>query len=84
MDPAGSELARVIARVGEIADEHLNVFHIETTVNNYIFSPEMGFLTKNEDDFTAFDRMKYEAMRFAMNKMPRQAKRAVQSRRALR
>ncbi|HYN24404.1 MAG TPA: lactate racemase domain-containing protein [Pyrinomonadaceae bacterium] len=77
MDPAGSELARVIGRVGEIADEHLNVFHIETTVNNYIFGPDMGFLTKNEDDFSAFDRMKYEAMRFAMNKMPRPAKRTM-------
>jgi lactate racemase len=77
MDPAGSELGRVISRVGQIADEHLNVFHIETTVNNYIFGADMGFLTKNEDDFSAFDRMKYEAMRFGMGKLPRQAKRSM-------
>ena len=46
MDPAGSELGRVISRVGQIADEHLNVFHIETTVNNYMFGADMGFLNE--------------------------------------
>jgi len=35
----------------------------------------MDFLLKNEDDFTAVDRMKYEAMRFAMGKLPRAARR---------
>jgi hypothetical protein len=31
----------------------------------------MDFLLKNEDDFTAFDRMKFEAMRYTMSKLPR-------------
>ncbi len=30
---------------------------------------------KNEDDFTAFDRMKFEAMRYTMSKLPRPARR---------
>ncbi len=56
-------------------DEHVNVFHIETTVNNRMFKGELSFLTKNEDDFSAYERMKYEAMRFTMSKMPLAAKR---------
>ena len=76
MDPAGSELNRKISRLGKLADEHLNVFHIETTVNNRMFKGDLNFLAKNEDDFSSFDRMKYEAMRFGMSKLPRKAKRA--------
>ncbi len=75
MDPAGSELNHKINRLGKIVDEKLNVFHIETTVNNRMFGAELGFLTKNEDDFTAMDRMKFEAMRFGNSKLPRAAKR---------
>src|SRR5215207_8006293 len=70
MDPASSELTRKINRLGKLVDEHLNVFHIETTVNNQMFKGELSFLTKNEDDFSAYERMKYEAMRFTMSKMP--------------
>ncbi|HEX8354222.1 MAG TPA: lactate racemase domain-containing protein [Pyrinomonadaceae bacterium] len=75
MDPANSELNRKITRLGQLVDEHLNVFHIETTVNNRMFKGELSFLTKNEDEFSAYERMKYEAMRFTMSKMPLAAKR---------
>ena len=74
MDPSSSELTRKINRLGKLVDEHLNVFHIETTVNNRMFAGEMSFLTKNEDTFSAYERMKFEAMRFAMSKMPRAAR----------
>src|SRR5881227_1239915 len=75
MDPANSALTRKINRMGKLVDEHINVFHIETTVNNLMFKGELSFLTKNEDEFSAYDRMKYEAMRFSMSKMPLAAKR---------
>jgi len=39
------------------------------------YGSDMDFLLKNEDDFTAFDRMKFEAMRYTMSKLPRQARR---------
>ena len=74
MDPAASELNRKISRLGKLVDEKLNVFHIETTINNRMFGSDLNFLTKNEDDFTSFDRMKFEAMRFAMSKLPQSAK----------
>ncbi|MBA3439511.1 MAG: DUF2088 domain-containing protein [Pyrinomonadaceae bacterium] len=75
MDPAASELNRKITRLGKLVDERLNVFHIETTVNSRMFGPELNFLTKNEDDFSSFDRMKFEAMRFGNSRLPRAAKR---------
>ena len=75
MDPARSELNRKCTRLGKIVDETLNVFHIETAINNRMYGSDMDFLLKNEDDFSAFDRMKFEAMRYGMNKLPRTARR---------
>ena len=53
MDPARSELNHKIMPLGKLVDEHLNVFHIETALNNRMYG-RMDFLLKNEDDFTAF------------------------------
>src|SRR2546428_6606833 len=75
MDPARSELAHKCERLGKIVDKELNVFHIETAINNRMYGNDMEFLLKNEDDFNAFDRMKFEAMRYAMSKLPRPARR---------
>ena len=77
MDPARSELNHKIERLGKLVDEHMNVFHIETAINNRMYKGEMDFLIKNEDDFSAFDRMKFEAMRLAMSKIPRAARRKI-------
>ena len=75
MDPARSELNHKVHRLGKIVDEQLNVFHIETAINNRMYKGDMDFLLRNEDDFTAFDRMKFEAMRYTMSKLPRPARR---------
>src|SRR5581483_6016323 len=72
---ARSELAHKCERLGKIVDKELNVFHIETAINNRMYKGDMDFLLKNEDDFTAFDRMKFEAMRYTMSKLPRPARR---------
>src|SRR5207237_2345567 len=73
MDPNRSELSHKCVRLGKIVDQTLNVFHIETAINNRMYKGDMDFLLKNEDDFTAFDRMKFEAMRYTMSKLPRTA-----------
>jgi len=75
MDPERSELNHKCARLGKLVDANLNVFHIETAINNRIYGSELDFLIKNEDEFTAFDRMKFEGMRYAMSKLPRPARR---------
>jgi hypothetical protein len=75
MDPARSELNHKVVRLGKLVDEHMNVFHIETALNNRMYTSEMDFLLKNEDDFSAFDRLKFEAMRRGMSAMPRAGRR---------
>src|SRR5258708_23766968 len=75
MDRGRSALNHKVIRLGKLVDEQLNVFHIETAINNRMYKGDMDFLLRNEDDFTAFDRMKFEAMRYSMSKLPRPARR---------
>ena len=75
MDPDRSSLNHKVERLGKLVDQHLNVFHIETALNNRVYAGQMDFLLKNEDEFTAFDRMKLDAARHALARMPRAAKR---------
>lgn len=77
MDPKNSMLATKIERQGAIVQEALNVFHIETVLNNRMFSGPTDFLSKNEDAFTEIDRLKFEAMRWTLSKLPTAAKRKV-------
>ena len=37
MDPPRSALNTKIERLGKLVDEHMNVFHIETALNNRMF-----------------------------------------------
>ena len=53
MDPKRSKLATDIELMGRVAHENLDIFTIETTVNNRMFDRSLEFLTKNEDDLTS-------------------------------
>ncbi len=75
MYPPDSELNHKVHRLGKLVDENLNVFHIETALNNKMFDDGYDILTKNEDDFTFADRMKWEAMKRTFSKLPRAARR---------
>jgi hypothetical protein len=75
MDPKRSVLNTKVERQGAIVDQHLNVFHIETALNNRMFPAAASFLGKNEDEFTEVDRLKFEAMRWSLSKLPAAAKR---------
>ena len=77
MDPKSSELSRSVDRIGRVVDENMKVFHIETVVNNRMFSGPLDFLMKREDDFTEADRLKLEGMRWTLKKTPRALRREV-------
>lgn len=77
MDPKRSALAHSVHRIGRVCDEHMKVFHIETALNNRMFDGPMSFLSKNEDDFTEADRLKFEAIRWTLKKTPRALRREV-------
>ena len=76
MDPAKSELNHKCVRMGALVDEHLNVFHIETVLNNRMYADQLEFLGKNEDDFTELDRIKLKATKWSTSKLPRAMKRS--------
>ena len=43
MDPARSALNHKVVQLGKIVDEKLNVFHIETAINNRMYGADMDF-----------------------------------------
>jgi hypothetical protein len=75
MDPERSELHRSIDRVGRLIDDVVDVFHVETTINNRMFDGPMAFLSRREDEWSELDRLKLAGMRAALSNMPRAAKR---------
>ncbi|MEB2312709.1 MAG: lactate racemase domain-containing protein [Sorangiineae bacterium] len=77
MDPAGSELARRIARMGRVVAEHLDVFAIESTVNNRMFDRPLGFLAKNEDELDGRERALSKGLVAATSKLPQAARQAI-------
>jgi hypothetical protein len=77
MDPEHSELYRRNRRQAELLLEHLDVFHIETVLNNKMFDDQLMFLARPEDDWTAADRLKFKSMQWALERMPRGAKRSL-------
>jgi lactate racemase len=75
MDPSHSSLSRKCERMGKIVDEHMNVFHIETALNNDMFMGPMSFLAKNEDRFSDKDWALFNLTKATLEKLPRPAKR---------
>jgi hypothetical protein len=77
MDPKASALNHSVERIGHVAEKHVKVFHIETALNNRMFSGPTDFLMKNEDDFTESDRLKFQAMKWALDRTPRSLRREI-------
>src|SRR6187549_2473400 len=75
MDPPASELNHKVIRLGKLVDEQCKVFHIETALNNKMFPEGYDILTRNEDEFSFGDRLKWETMKRTFSKMPRGARR---------
>ena len=71
MDQHRSELHSSNWRMGRlIADSGVNVFQIETTLNNDTFPPAFGFLQKREWEWRAKDRLGYLASSKALDRTP--------------
>jgi lactate racemase len=77
MDPSSSALATSVERMGRLTNQKLNVFNIETTINNRMFDRPLEFLHKNEDDLSATERSALRALKFTLDKVPQAARQAV-------
>ena len=77
MDPASSALATSVERMGRLTNSKLDVFTIETTVNNRMFDPSLGFLAKNEDDLDDREWALLRAAVAATARLPQAARQAI-------
>jgi nickel-dependent lactate racemase len=69
MDPKHSALHRSVDRMGRLIDRTLNVFTLETTVNNRMYGGMLDFLHKNEDRFSDWDRIRLKGFRFTLRNL---------------
>src|SRR5216684_2957714 len=65
MNPPDSALHHSCIRQGQLIEDTVRVFHIETTVNNHAFPAIANFMQKRETDWTAQD----QAMFLATNQL---------------
>jgi lactate racemase len=77
MDPSSSALATSVERMGKLTNQALNVFTIETTINNRMFGSPLEFLAKNEDDLTHTEWGMLRALVKATGKLPQAARQAI-------
>src|SRR5882672_7961909 len=71
MEPKHSALHGSVDRIGRLIDQQINVFHIETCLNNRMYDGPLAFLGKREEDFTDLDRTALAGLRWTLGKTPR-------------
>jgi hypothetical protein len=74
-DHRRSALTDSCNRMMEVVKKHIQVFHVETVVNNAMFDPKLQFFMKNEDNWNGVDKALFKTTQFALSKLPRNAKR---------
>src|SRR5215467_7982644 len=75
MDPTHSALHSSANRMGRLVNEHINVFTIETAINNQMYGGMLDFLQKNEDHFSDWDRMRLKGFRWTLGAMSNELRR---------
>lgn len=76
IDPEKSAMHRSCGRIGRVVNRALNVFHVETTINNDMYGGPLSFLAKDEDEWTRLDEWAFGALKTTLSALPRGAKRA--------
>jgi lactate racemase len=77
MHPPDSDLHHSCIRQGQLIEDTVRVFHIETAVNNHSFPAVAGFMQKRETDWTAADQASFLAVKRLTDLAPPSVKRNV-------
>ena len=77
MDPPNSALHHSCERMGKLAEEHLNVFKIETTLNTHIYPGLLRHLQVSESQWHPWDHAIFAANRGLMAGLPFSARRSI-------
>ena len=63
--------------IGRFINEKLDVFHIESTINNRMFAKPLDFLSKNEDELTPAEEIGLKGLIRTLNFLPQPARQAI-------
>ena len=77
MEPKRSHLADKMVAVGKLIESKIDVFHIETTVNNRMFDKPLDFLCKNEDELSKTEERALKALVKTLKFLPQPARQAI-------
>ena len=77
MDPPNSAMHASINRMGRIFDEHVKVFHIESTLNNQTYPAAFDFMAKPEYQWSMVTKANFLATHKATQTMPLEAARRI-------
>jgi len=77
MDPPRSALHGSCSRMGKVIESHVNIFKIETTLNNDSMPHWLTFLRKPAWDYTTFDWVNLYANKLSTDVLPPPLKREI-------
>ena len=77
MDPSHSALHDSATRMGRLLQQHVNVFSVETTLNNETFPKPFDFMNKREWEWSVADQAGYLAAKKANERAPARIRREV-------
>ncbi len=76
-DRESSELSTRMESIGRFINEKLDVFHIESTINNRMFGKPLDILGKNEDDLTDWEERTLRGIMKSLKWLPQPARQAI-------
>ena len=77
MNPNNSALHKSCDRMGKIVEDKVNIFKIETTINNNSMPKWLTFLRKSYDQYNLLDRINLYANKFTTDLLPSNLKRKI-------
>ena len=69
MDPTRSALHRSADRMGRIVNRNVNVFTLESAINNRMYDGLLDFLSKHEDSFNDWDHARLKGFKWTMRNL---------------
>ena len=76
-DKKASELASRMESIGRFINSKIDVFHVESTINNRMFAKPLDFLGKNEDELSPFEALGLKNLVRTLNFLPQKARQAI-------
>jgi len=77
MEPERSYLNTKMVAVGKLIEDNVEVFHIETTVNNRMFGAPLDILARNEDDLSDAEWTAMQGLVKTLKWLPQNARQAI-------